>query len=56
MDPISRISIALAFLGLLTLIVGYSRRDAGYGPVLVWAGVAMMIGVVVHHVLRTLSV
>lgn len=40
MDVITRTSIAIAFLGLICLMAGYSNRDRNYGPFLVWGGVA----------------
>jgi len=56
MDTVTVASIVIAFLGLLCLMIGYSVRDRNYGPFLLWAGVMAMIGVVVHHILRTLQV
>lgn len=55
MDTITGTSIAIAFLGLLCLMIGYTARDRGYGPVLIWVGVMAMLSVIVHHILRTLQ-
>ena len=54
MDEITTTSITLIFVGLFTLIVGYTKRDKNYGPLLVWAGVACMLSVIVYYVLRSL--
>ncbi len=55
MDPIARVSILIAFLGLLCLIVGYTNRDRDHGPYLIWGGVMLMLAVIVHHILRSLQ-
>ncbi|HRP27440.1 MAG TPA: hypothetical protein PLG77_03300 [Burkholderiaceae bacterium] len=55
MDDISRITIAIAFLGLLGLIVGFTTRDRSYGAYLMWAGVMCMLGVIAYHILRTVQ-
>lgn len=55
MDPIVRTGIAITFLGLLCLMVGYTNRDRGFGPLLMWGGVMSMVGVVVYYILMTLQ-
>lgn len=55
MDPIIRTGIIITFLGLLCLIIGYTNRERSFGPLLIWAGVMGMIGVVVYYVLRMLE-
>jgi len=55
MDPIARASIAIAFFGLLCLMAGYTKRERGYGPFLVWGGVVSMLAVIVHYILRSLQ-
>ena len=48
-------SIALLFLGLATLIAGYTVRDCRAGPLLIWVGVALMLAVIVHHIFTALG-
>lgn len=55
MDPVARISILLAFLGLFSLMVGFTNRDRYHGPILIWGGVMLMLAVIVHHILRSLQ-
>ncbi len=55
-DSILITGLTLTFLGLVSLITGYTIRDSRYGPVLIWAGVTTMIGVVVFYILRNLGV
>lgn len=55
MDPILQTGLALTLLGLVSLITGYTRREFSYGPILIWLGVATMIGVVVFYILRNLE-
>lgn len=54
MDAVTGISVAIALLGLLCLMIGYTYRDRGFGPVLIWGGVMAMLAVIVHHILRAL--
>ena len=51
---IATASIIIVFLGLLTLIVGYTKRDARFGPFVIWVGVMMMLSVIVYYIFRTL--
>ncbi|HRO59421.1 MAG TPA: hypothetical protein PK177_09690 [Burkholderiaceae bacterium] len=55
MTDIISTSIALIFVGLFTLIVGYTKRDKRNGPLLVWAGVLCMLSVIVYYILRRLQ-
>lgn len=55
MDPIASISIAITFAGLLCLMIGYTKRERAYGPLLIGGGVMSMLAVVVHHILRSLQ-
>lgn len=55
MDPILKTGLTLTLVGLAILITGYTHRDSRYGPVLIWLGVATMIGVVVFYILRNLG-
>ena len=55
MDTITSTSIAIAFLGLLCLMIGYTNRDRGYGVFLLWGGVMCMLSVIVYYILRTLQ-
>jgi len=55
MDLIARTTIAIAFLGLLGLMVGFTNRDRPYGPLLMWGGVMCMIGVIVYHIVRSVQ-
>jgi hypothetical protein len=55
MDVITRTSIAIAFLGLICLMVGYTSRDRNYGPFLIWGGVMCMLAVIVYNILRKLQ-
>ncbi len=55
MNEVATTSIALIFAGLITLIVGYTKRDKRYGPFLIWAGVVCMLSVIVYYILRSLQ-
>lgn len=55
MDEITRITIAIAFIGLLGLIVGFTTRDRPWGVYVMWAGVMCMLGVIAHYILRTVQ-
>ncbi|TWI11651.1 hypothetical protein [Aerolutibacter ruishenii] len=55
MGLIDTTGVIVVFAGLLALIMGYTFRQRRVGPVLIAAGVATMISVVVIYVLRTLS-
>ena len=55
MDDLSRITIAIAFIGLLGLVFGFTTRDRPYGAYVMWAGVMCMIGVVAFHIVRTVQ-
>ena len=55
MDPIIRTGIAITFLGLLCLMIGYTNRDRNFGPLLIWGGVMSMVGVIVYYILMTLK-
>lgn len=55
MNEITSTSIAIVFVGLLTLIVGYTKRDRGWGPLMIWAGVACMLSAIVYTILKTLQ-
>jgi len=54
-DPIARVSIIIAFAGLLCLMAGYTTRERAYGPLLIWGGVMSMLAVIVHYILRSLQ-
>lgn len=51
MDTLTSTSIAIAFLGLVCLMVGYTNRDRDYGPFLMWGGVMGMLAVIVYYIL-----
>ncbi|WP_168160018.1 hypothetical protein [Steroidobacter denitrificans] len=55
MDPIIRTGIAITFLGLLCLMIGYTNRERNFGPILIWGGVMSMVGVIVYYILMTLK-
>lgn len=55
MDEISRVTILIAFVGLLGLIVGFTNRDRPYGAYVMWAGVMCMIGVIAYHIVKTVQ-
>lgn len=55
MDPILKSGLIITLIGLVILIVGYTRRESRSGPVLMWAGVTTMIGIVVYYILRNLE-
>jgi len=55
MDTIALASILIAFLGLLSLMMGYTRRHRRHGPLLIWAGVWCMLAVIVYYILRSLA-
>jgi len=55
MDDISRVTLAIAFIGLLGLMVGFSTRDRPYGAYVMWAGAMCMIGVVAYHIVKTVQ-
>lgn len=56
MDPILKSGLLITLVGLVMLIVGFTRRESGSGPVMMWAGVTTMIGVVVFYILRNLGI
>lgn len=55
MDIIAQTTIVIAFIGLIALMAGFTRRDRNYGPFLMWGGVMCMLGVIVYHIVRTLQ-
>ncbi|MCP5328150.1 MAG: hypothetical protein R3E75_04400 [Steroidobacteraceae bacterium] len=55
MDEITRITLTIAFVGLLGLIVGFTARDRSYGPYVMWAGVMCMLGVIVYYIVNTVQ-
>ncbi|KIQ98037.1 hypothetical protein [Lysobacter sp. A03] len=56
MDPILKTGLIITLVGLVILIIGYTRRESRSGPLLMWAGVTTMIGVVVYYILRKLGI
>ncbi|WP_222566019.1 hypothetical protein [Novilysobacter antarcticus] len=56
MDPILKNGLIITLVGLVILIIGYTRRESRSGPLLMWAGVTTMIGVVVYYILRNLGI
>lgn len=55
MQTITWNSIVIAFAGLICLMAGYSVRDRNYGPLLIWGGVMVMLGVIVYYILRSVE-
>lgn len=47
--------MAIAFAGLLALMVGYTSRERSHGAFLMWGGVMCMIGVIVYYIVRSLQ-
>ena len=55
MDIIARTTIAIAFLGLIGLMIGFTNRDRPYGPYVMWGGVMCMLAVIAYHIVRTVQ-
>ena len=48
-------TIGILFLGILLIGVGFSLRSRSYGVFLLWAGQALMVGLIVFHILKAVS-
>ncbi len=55
MNNIAQLSIAIAFFGILTLVVGHALRDSRLGPVMILAGIVLMLFAIAHYIVRTLA-
>ncbi len=55
MDLTLTLTMVLALGGLLLLMLGYGLRDRRTGPVLMWVGVFLLLGLIGHHVLMSLG-
>ena len=49
------IYVTLVFAGLLVLTVGYISRHSKAGPVLMAAGIIILLGVIVYYVATALA-
>ena len=48
------INMVTMFFACLTMLVGFSNRDAGWGPGLMLAGISVVLGLIVYDI-RVLS-
>jgi hypothetical protein len=48
-------TISILFLGILLIGVGFSLRSRSYGVFLLWAGQALMVGLIVFQILKAVS-
>jgi hypothetical protein len=48
-------TIGPLFLGVLLIAVGFSLRGKGYGVLLLWAGQALIVGLILFHILKAVA-